>query len=458
MFVLVLNFLWRKIETLIGKGLEISTILELFLYAAAGFVPLALPLTILLASIMTMGNFGERSELTAMKSVGIPLWRVFRPLIVLSVIFAIIAFYFASFVIPSAELRTKQIASDIKDKKPAINIRAKEFYNDISNYVIRVDEKNEADNRMYGILIYDHSDDMGNTEVIKADSGYMYSTENNQTLVFKLFSGEVFKEDISGQNYTSRPLTRIRFEEQIMRFDVSNFALQKSEKDRYSDNYKVINIRQLYHQIDSLEAFCSDRKNNYLAYIESRLNIQCKNGSQAGKAEVLQHDFYKDFSDLDEELKTRSASYSDNILADLYDSYKTNLDIEENDGLYITKHKIELYRKYTLSLACIILFFIGASLGAIIRKGGLGMPVVVSIISFTLYFTIGTIGESAAKSGTLSAFTAMWMSSFIFLPLGLLLTVKATSDSKIFSFDSKGKLYGFVSALFKRVVNKNDKK
>lgn len=428
MFVLVLNFLWRKVETLIGKGLDLSIILELFAYASATLVPMALPLAILLASIMTMGNFGENSELTAMKSAGISLWRVFRPLIVLSVIFSVLAFYFASFVIPTADLKVKQLASDIKDKKPALNIRPNEFYDQIDAYVVRVNAKNEKTNHMYGILIYNHSKDLGNVEVIKADSGYMYSAENNQTMIFDLYHGDVFSEDISGSNYHSRPLTRIHFEKQTLRFDVSDFALQKSSEDKYSDSYKVLDIKKLYSRIDSLQSTKQRFNTSYNNFLFRRLSLTTKVTSNSHK-----YDFYKDFDALAEIQKANINSQASEYMTALREEFNMNRLVKQNDDIYLTKHWIEFYRKFTLSLACIILFFIGAPLGAIIRKGGLGMPVVVSIIAFVIYYVIGTIGESAAKSGSLSPLVAMWLSSIIFFPIGLFLTLKATSDSKVLS-------------------------
>ncbi len=438
MFVLIMTFLWRKIETLIGKGLEFSTLLELFVYAAATMVPMAMPLSILLASIMTMGNFGEKYELVAMKSAGLSLWRVFRPLWILSIIFSIVAFYFASFVIPTADLKVKQLADDIRDKKPAINIRPNEFYNQISSYVIRIDSKDKKTNKMYGILIYNHSKEMGNVEVIKADSGYMYSAENNQTMIFKLYSGEVFSEDIKGDNYSTRPLTRISFKEQILRFDVSDFALQESDKEKYSDFYKVIDISKLYSRIDSLQKDLINNKENYLKYVQNKLNVsKIEKDSQIAN---ITYDFYKDYPLLDKNKRMETDSKSKESLFYMLEDYDNRMKMQDYDRIYINKHWIEFYRKFTLSIACIILFFIGAPLGSIIRKGGLGMPVVVSIIAFALYYVIGMIGESSAKSGSMLPLIAMWLSSIIFFPLGLLLTLKATSDSKVFSAENWQKI------------------
>ena len=444
MFVLVMTFLWRKIETLIGKGLEFSTLMELFAYAAATMVPMALPLSILLASIMTLGNFGERYELVAMKSVGLSLWRVFRPLWILSLGFSILAFYFASWVIPAADLKTKQLAADIKDKKPTVNIRPNEFYTQISSYVIRVNKKDKKTNYMYDVIIYNHSKGIGNTEVIKADSGYMYTSSDSQTMIFKLYDGEVFSESTSGRDYRTRPLTRIKFKQQILRFDVSDFAMQKSSEDKYSDSYKVLGAPKLYSRIDSLTFLSEKDKKTYRDKLFDffTLDTKTKNSQQTN----LKYDYYKDYSHLDAEKKNVIENYTKTTTRLLMEDYGNHLELEKYDTEYITRHWIEFYRKFTLSIACIILFFIGAPLGSIIRKGGLGMPVVVSIIAFVIYYVIGMIGESAAKGGSLSPLIAMWLSSIIFLPIGLFLTLKATTDSKMFSWENWQKI-------FKKIVN-----
>ncbi|MBO6117096.1 MAG: LptF/LptG family permease [Bacteroidales bacterium] len=452
MFVLLLEFLWRKIESLIGKGLEIATLAELFAYAAASIVPMALPLSILLASIMTMGNFGEKYELVAMKSAGISLWRIYRPLIILSLVLSVTAFYFSSYVIPNAELKVKQIIGDIKDKKPALNIRPNEFYNEISSYVIRINAKDNNTGKMYGIIIYNHSKDIGNVEVIKADSGYMYSAENNLTMVFKLYNGEVFTENITNGNYHNRPLTRIHFNQQTMRFDVSDFAMQKSDDDKYSDSYKTMNISQLYRRIDSLQHAQNDQLSGYEKHLAKKLTIMCDGTT----AQQQVSDFYKDFSELDVQQRKQVERVAGDMIQSLNEEYSSNILMREYDRQYLSRNKIEFYRKFTLSLACIILFFIGAPLGAIIRKGGLGMPVVVSIIAFVIYYAIGMLGESAAKVGSLSPLVAMWLSSIIFFPLGLFFTLKATSDSKIFSLENWEKIFSKLFISLKLRKNRID--
>ncbi len=435
MFVLLLQFLWMKIEQIVGKGLEWSVILEMLVYACATLVPMALPLSILLASIMTMGNLGERYELVAMKSSGLSLWRILRPLIVLAVGFCALAFVFSNNVIPHATNQLRLILYEIKTKKPALNIKPNEFYTEIDGYTIRVGAKDKTGTYLKDIIIYDHTDDVGNVNVTVADSGRMFTSRDGNTLVFTLFSGYTFAEDVQGEDRESRPLMRMRYTEQEIRFDISNFAYQKTEEDRYEGHYKMLNVLQLrqalaklYKDKEDYQAFVSERLfaplQNEKPFQGSPVEISCDregNVSKQVKQRVAQL----------EEGKRRF--YEEQIA-----SYEMKM---RSDNEYIRKHEIEFHRKFSLSAACLILFFIGAPLGAIIRKGGLGMPVVVSTLAFVIYYVVGQIGENSAFEGKLPVWIGMWLSSLIFLAVGLVLTVKATSDSAVFSSEMWTKFF-----------------
>lgn len=436
MFVLMLQFLWQKMESLIGKGLETAFILKMMLYACATIVPMALPLSILLASIMTMGNLGERYEYVAMKAAGLSLWRILSPLIVLSFLLSLLAFFFSNNVMPKAEEELKLMVYEIKSKKPAINIRPNEFYYDIDSYVIRIGESDKKTGLMRNVLIYDHSDDMGKTAVIKADSGRMVTMDKGNTLVFNLYEGENFQEDIGGENYTKRPLTRIHFKKQVLRFDISNFALQQADSNRYKDYYKVMNIARLSKSIDSLQT-SMDKEKNFVLWSMGE-DVYAKNNHFKG---TIERDFYKDYDTLTQERKASANEYAEMKLNNFKSQYENLQQVTKDNVEYLNRHKIEYHRKFALSLACVILFFIGAPLGAIIRKGGLGMPIVVSVISFVLYYVTGEMGTMLARSGTIAPWFGMWLSTIIFLPIGILLTVKATSDSKVLSLEAWEKLW-----------------
>lgn len=441
MFVLILQFLWQKMESLIGKGLETMFILKMLAYASATLVPMALPLAILLASIMTMGNLGEKYELVAIKAAGISLWRILMPLIIFSLFMSVVAFFFSNNVMPKAEEELRLMVYEMKSKKPAINIRPNEFYYEIDSYVIRIGEKNKKTNAMKDILIYDHSGSMGESSVTKADSGIMKTLDNGNTLVFELYNGENFKEELGGDNAIKRPLTRIDFKKEVLRFDVSNFSLQEADSDRYKNSYKVMNIARLSRNIDSL-SLAIERDRRFTLNILKRDFYAQK---QDDENMLKDYNFYSDYKQLDKEKRKMVDAYATTKLENFQTHYQNVQENFKDDVEYLNRHKIEYHRKFALSLACLILFFIGAPLGAIIKKGGLGMPIVVSVISFIIYYVLGEMGNMLARSNTIPPWFGMWLSSIVFLPIGIFLTIKATSDAKILSAEEwKRKIQKFL--------------
>ncbi len=447
-FVLLLQFLWKQIEKIVGKGLEVGVIFEMIAYACATLVPMALPLSILLASIMTMGNFGERYELVAMKSSGLSLWRIFRPLIWLSLCFCGLAFVFSNNVIPKATTELRLLLYEINTKKPALNIKPNEFYSEIENYTIRIGSKDKSGKHLKDIIIYDHSKDMGNISVTIADSGQMYSEDEGNTLVFRLFSGYTFEEDIEGENMVKRPLMRVDYTEQLIRFDVSDFAYQKTDENRYDGHYKMLNVIELKHSLDTIRK----AEKEYCAFMQRRL-FDMINSEEVFKRNSVVIDCNKE-----KKIISRHKALIEQIEAPRREYYQSEIENYEMklkaDEDYLRRHQVEFHRKFTLSAACIILFFIGAPLGAIIRKGGLGMPVVVSTLAFVIYYIVGQVGENMAIEAKLPVWLGMWLSSLIFLPIGLFLTVKATSDSSVLSSEAWTK---FFTTIKHKIKIKKDK-
>lgn len=440
LFVFLLQFLWKQIEQIIGKGLGADVILELVLYACATLVPMALPLALLLASIMTMGNFGERYELVAMKAAGVSLWRILRPLIILSVLFSIMAFFFSNKVIPVANMKLRTIMYEVKTKKPTLNIKPNQFYSEIENYTIRIGSKDKAGVNMKDIIVYDHSKDLGNVSVTLADSGQMYATPDGNTLIFRMFSGYTFDEDISGENIASRPLMRLNFEEQVLMFDISDFAYQETDDNRYEGHYKMLDIKALNNNLDTL---------NYNAniIIDNISRLSQENFKIETKANTSNHNFYSKLQSLPKEVQQSIDNIVSNKIEFMCNETNASIVKLESEVDMIRRHEIELHRKFTLSAACLILFFIGAPLGAIIRKGGLGMPIVVSALAFIIYYIVGTMGENAAREGELPIWLGMWLSTIVFLPIGLFLTTKATSDAGLLNADVWAKI-------IEKIVNK----
>jgi lipopolysaccharide export system permease protein len=437
LFVLLMQFLWKYIDDLVGKGLEWYIIAELMFYASSTFVPMALPLAILLSSLMTFGNLGENYELVAMKSAGISLRSIMKPLIILSVIISGFAFYFSNNILPVANLKFKALLYDVRQKKLAVNIKEGIFYNDLENYVIRVGKKGKDGNTIYNVMVYNHTDHKGNTDVTIADSGLMQSTPDGRYLLFTLYNGYTYQEKVDQKDAKQKlPFQRTYFGEQQRKFDLSTFELNRTDEELFKNNFEMLNIRQLNYFIDSLgislhnkrQGLAGNFDQNYLSYrmMDSVYRISSDTISFSNPS------FLDSLSSDDRLIVTSTAlSAARNLKRNLEFQAQTFRSSEE----FLRKHKVVWHRKFTLSFACLVLFFIGAPLGAIIRKGGLGMPAVVSILFFILYHITSMIGQKSALKGAMEVSTGMWLSSIILLPLGIFLTYKATTDSPLMDME-----------------------
>lgn len=433
-FVLLMQFVWKYIDDLVGKGLEFKVIVELLLYASATFVPMALPIAVLFASIMTMGNFGERYELVAMKAGGVSISRVMAPMAMVVLLLTGVAFYFANNVMPTAMLRYRMTLYDITRKKPAVNIRPGEYYKDIDNYVIRVGSKDSDDGTLTDIIIYDHSHGTNESSVIVAESGRMYSTPDNQYLRFTLYNGYSYLENADGENRTKRPLTTIGFDEQTISFDISSFAFNRSAEGLFSGSYQMMNVVQLDTTVRHLRSTLTERQNHFNQEVTSSLHAWRHFTATEEPASIslnpvdMQPVATPNFTKGQE---LRSIDFAISSARTAAAEIKTARDVQRSDREYINRHIIEWQRKYTLSIACLLLFFVGAPFGSIVRKGGLGLPLVASVLFFVLYYVVGMIAEKAVRESAMGAI-GMWVSTFTMIPIGLLLTVQATTDSSLF--------------------------
>lgn len=431
-FVLLMQFVWKYIDDMVGKGLEFSIIAELLLYASATFVPMALPIAILFASIMTMGNFGEKYELVAMKAGGVSVMRVMRPLIWVSLLLTGIAFYFANNVMPIAMFKYKTTLYDITRKKPAVNIRPSQYYTDIEGYVIRANEKSADDRTLRDIIIYDHNHGIDQTNIVVAEYGVMSTTPDDKYLIFTLYNGYNYSEPTGGKEYLSRPFTRMGFREQELTFDISSFGFSKSSADLFEGNYRMMNVSQLDTAVRLLKSKYDKQCEDYINSLSFRLNTYRVFASSAvtTNSDELQS-WDERMGQLSDSLRYRiyrQARHAAQMAQDDLKIYSKSL---HNDDEYIHKHYIEWYRKYTLSVACLLLFLIGAPFGSIVRKGGLGMPLVASVLFFVLYYVVGMIAEKMVREGAVGPI-GMWYSTFAFIPIGLFLTLQATTDSAFF--------------------------
>ena len=425
-FVLLMQFVWKYVDDLVGKGLEFSVIAELLTYASATFVPMALPIAVLFASIMTMGNFGEKYELVAMKAGGVSLTRVMMPMAIVVLLLTGMAFYFANNVMPTAMLKYRMTLYDITRKKPAVNIRPGEYYKDIEGYVIRVGSKDSDGNTMHDIVIYDHTHGMNEITVTVAQSGTMTASADNRYLRFTLQDGYSYSESSSGEMYTRRPFTTIGFDEQTITFDISSFSFNRSNEDLFKGSYQMMNIAQLDTTVRRLDSSLAVRRaqgrHQLLGGLHAwqhRVDIET-----TGNRQIVTDNKPQPSSSM-------AVSYALNTARSAANDAKTQADLQQADQEYINRHLIEWQRKYTLSVACLLLFLIGAPFGSIVRKGGLGLPLVASVLFFVIYYVIGIIAEKAVRESAIGPI-GMWISTFALLPIGIILTIEATTDSSLF--------------------------
>lgn len=431
-----MQFLWKYIDEFVGKGLEWSIILEMLVYASANLVPMALPLAILLSSIMTFGAMGEHYELVAIKSSGISLQRTMMPVLFITGLLALGAFYFQNNVSTVANLKMASLLYDIRHTKPAINIKPNVFYKELDGYVILIGKKDDDNQTIHNVTIYDHTQHKGNNRVLKAKSGKMYSSEDENYLIFQLQNGVSYQED---KEKNVPQLYRTKFDEQILRFDLSGFKIQRTDDDLFKDHYQMLKMSQIENELDTLKHKRNLRKERFNTMINSKITFI------RDTIELPVLAFQNDSNRVINHLSKKNKLLAIDAALSISRSNKTYINsiISEFESLdrQINRYSIEWHRKLTLSFACIILFFIGAPLGAIIRKGGLGTPVVISVLFFLVFHILSITGEKLIKNGGLIPFEGMWMASLILTPIGAFLTYKATTDSVIMDPEFYGKIF-----------------
>lgn len=426
-----MQFFWLYIDDLVGKGLDLPTLAYLTGLVAVNWVPLALPLALLLSSIMTFGNLGESFELVAIKSAGIPLLRFMQPLFIMAIIIAGISFLFANNIMPVAALKLNTLKYDIIVSKPAFDIKEGVFYDKIEGYVIKIGQKSKDGSTIKNVIIYEKNYGLQDNSLI-AESGVMKVAPGNK-LEFDLKNGWRYQEKGSRLT-TNTEFIRLGFKEYKKILDLSSFKMNRTSDSAFIDNYKMLSVRQLRKTIDSLR--------NFENYFQKR-----------SQTEISPYFTFTKYADtglipVDPKsvgnIKNLNQIISDSATNSIQDklhiqlnSAKSNIDLLASD--YATRqkdirsHLIEWHRKFTLATACIVLFLIGAPLGSIIRKGGLGTPLVFAVIFFVIFHLLNTFGEKFVKGGVLSPFTGMWMSSAVLIPIGIFLTYKAMKDSQLFN-------------------------
>ncbi|MGG9960668.1 LptF/LptG family permease [Ferruginibacter sp. SUN106] len=440
LFILLMQTLWKYIDDLVGKGLDFWTIGKFIWYMSATLLMLAMPISILLSSIMTFGNLGESFELVAIKSSGISLLRFMRPLFFVALLLCGITFVFANYLIPVAYLKSTALYNDIMYKKPALDLKEGVFYTHIPTYAIKIGKKDDDGKTIHNVLIYEQSNPMQDNCIV-AETGIMKTSDDKQYLEFNLQNGYRYQER-GNSGDTATEYIRLGFKTFKKLFDLTALRMGATPDSIYKSNYKMKSVRLLNLGIDSLKKIddslykrINAEINGFVHYFTIKDSTWKKNTVTA-KAETIDN-LLPDSARLNVyETATNTATFMRNTI-------QNNITEITNKDNEIKFHKLEWHRKYSLSLACLVLFFIGAPLGSIIRKGGLGMPLVVAIVFFLIFHLLNMFGEKFVKEDIASPLLGMWLSVLVLIPVGIFLTYKALHDSQLFSKE-------FYNRVFKR--------
>lgn len=439
-FILLMQLLWMRINDIVGKGVGIGVLMEFLFYAVLSVVPMALPLAILLASLMTFGNLGEKFELTAMKSAGISLFRIMQPLTIFIALLSVGAFFFSNNVLPKSQVKFWSLVFSLRQKSPELDIPVGEFYSGVHGYNIYVRSKNNSTGLLRDLMIYDYSSGFQNASVTVADSGRIHTTDDHKFLRLTLFNGESF-ENLSTQQqranhvgknvpYRRETFTRksvlIAFDTEFTRFDESLMEDQHVSKD----------LQSLLYSMDSVSVLAAERSrsqsNNLISgYYLGRDHPAILYEDQDTVFKALNPDSL--YAAMGADRQARAEQYALEQAKKYKEQIHYNAVLLDDQQRYVRKHAIELHRKFTLAFACLIFFFIGAPLGAIIRKGGLGAPIVISVVLFIIYYIIDNSGYKMAREALWPVWQGMWLSSLVLLPIGIFLTYKAANDSALFN-------------------------
>lgn len=445
LFILMMQFLWLYIDELVGKGLGLGVILEFMGWGGCTIIPTALPLAVLLAAMMTLGNLAENNELLAIKAAGVSLARVLAPLSVIAVMISVGAFFAANNLIPVAYNKIFTLRNDILRTKSEIKIPEKSFYDGIDGYVLRVEDRDDS-GMMHGVMVYNHSSNKGNVELTIADSALMTISPDKSYLTFELFNGTDYQEtNTKKYRDTTLQLQKIDFAHQELVISLENYAFQKSEAGEFKDEIKALKLEQLQHQKDSLGGINDNLIDAHITSMMGTYNLhynkQLDTTKRGIRCDFAPEDLGK-WDNLEQKRNaySRAASSANEMVSSLNsyarDSFQYN---------YLLRRIDEgIFKKFALALACFIFFFIGAPIGALIRKGGLGTPAIISVLFFVLYWVIDVTGTKLARDGAVDSFNGVFISAYVLLPIGAYLTWKAINDSALFNLDN-------MKAMFRKI-------
>lgn len=452
-----MQFLWKYIDDLVGKGLEFNLIIKLLVLFSFKVVPLALPLSILLSAAMVMGNMGENNELVAYKASGVSTLRVMGSLVLFVSFLGIGAYFFSNNVLPSTNIKFISLLFDIRKHKPALDIKEGVFYRGITGYTFKIAKKSPDNSTIYNIIIYDHTSGYGNDQMIMADKGTMELSADARYLILNLFDGKQY-QDVKRRSSFDKPLneqTIIEFESFRKVFDLSEFKLMRTEQGLFKGHQEMLNAKQLLAEVDTVKKQIDDQYISMGQFTGSYISLGRKAPFETDSilgVEILDSAAFKNLltpkSDL---MAVQGAilnaesmrSYSEMMVSD-----------KQNKLLNINRFMMEWHKKFTLSFACVILLLIGGSMGAIVRKGGLGMPIVISVVFYMIFHILNITGEKLSAEGVVPVYIGMWLPTIVLLPIAVLVTYKATTDSVIFKGEWYQRGFEWLSKSFYTIFSK----
>ena len=433
-FILLTHTLLKYLDDIIGKDLGTGVLLQLLFYFSVLIVPVSLPLAVLLSSLMTYGNLGEHHELTAIKASGIALTRILRPVLLLTLGLAVGAFWFNETIVPRANLKAYSLLWDVRQQKLALDIREGVFYNGIPGYTIKVDKKTgENGDRLHGVMIYDHTQKSGNATVMLADSGRMFTRFNGAYLGLELFHGHNYVEQPDAQDRAGASFVRQGFDHNLVTFSLASFDLDRTKEELFKENRMMLNIPQLHHSTDSVQSMLRKKQQQIPAELNSYytfMRFDTTGGAANRRAASLKVPATRLAAASALNIQ-QAANRARNLKAFASTTAERLNDIARNSALF----RIEVYKKYSQTAAVLLMFLIGAPLGAIIKKGGLGVPILVSILFFIIYYVLSIMGEKYGREFVMPVGLGMWMSNLVLLPVGLFFLYQAYNDSGLLELD-----------------------
>lgn len=433
-----MQVVWLYVDELIGKGLDWLVIAELLFYFSASLIPQALPLSVLLSSIMTFGNLGESYELVAAKASGISIWKMFRPMFGVMMVVAVFGFFVANILIPQANLKRGSLLYDVRQQKPALAIKAGVFSQDIPGITLRVGSKDRNTQELQDIIIYDQRESQLHPVIIYAKRGTMTMSEDKRYMLLTLFEGGRYEEleKVKGYYYSQQHST-MTFSEERIAFDMNSFKFNRTDENLFKHHWEMLNVLELQKASDSLDLLADQKYQELKGFIQPYYYFtRARTDSSQRVADSSKISVASTEPNISSHFhQVPSSTLFANAL-NAARAGKNTVEYSINEYQELTKlrarHKIEWHRKFILSVACIVMFFIGAPLGSIIRKGGFGLPIVVSVLLYVCYHIVSLSGEKAAKTQAWTPMEGMWFGIMVFIPLGFFITYQAANDSKLF--------------------------